>query len=97
MTQEEYEKVQEIKSKMIMTHHGIDNLKHRRPYVKKSHIAYCVAFGNKGFAGNRRLKSTDFKHNLEVIWKQDRNTGEVVVITYYKINKNKYREFRKMS
>lgn len=97
MVDEKYKKYKEIKENLVLTYHGKDNLHERRPHIRVDDVVKAIAWGNLGFAGHRRYKSTDFKNNIEVIWKRDRETGEYVVITYYRISKNKYKLFRKFS
>lgn len=77
---------EEVKERLVFTHHGLDNLKWRRKYITIDEIADCVANGVIGFAGSYRFKKT--LNNLTVIYKID-DEDNIVIITYY-------RDYRKL-
>lgn len=86
-----------IKNHIVFTRHGKNNIHHRRKYIPVSHVIQCISSGQLGFAGSRRYKVTDYNLNLEVIYKIDNtdpNEPLYIIITYYKINKSKYKNYQ---
>lgn len=77
---------EEVKSKLVFTYHGKDNLKWRRKGITVDEIVEAISRGVIGFAGHKRFKKT--LNNLTVIYKID-DDGNIVVITYY-------RDYRKL-
>lgn len=84
---------EEIKSKLVFTYHGLDNLKWRRKGITVDEIAEVILRGVIGFAGNKRFKKT--LNGLTVIYKIDEKEN-IVVITYYKKLNNKKDNYQRV-
>lgn len=94
------EKYNKVKNSLVLTDHAKDNLmgfrdyKNKRSKVKLSEVIACLVWGQLGFSGKGRYKSTHYGLSLEVIYKLDKSDPDnvkYVIITYYPIRKNKYR------
>lgn len=84
---------EEIKSKLVFTYHGLDNLKWRRKGITVDEIAEAILRGVIGFAGNKRFKKT--LNGVTVIYKIDEKEN-IVVITYYKKRNNKKDNYQRV-
>lgn len=88
------DKLQEVKSNLVLTYHSKDNyygnrVGYDRTDISIHQVASAIAYGQLGFAGHRRYKVTH--KGLTVLYKKDQD-GKYVIITYYKRKpRNKYK------
>ncbi|WP_405101632.1 hypothetical protein [Oceanobacillus sp. FSL H7-0719] len=94
------ESYKEIRDKLVLTYHSKDNLHGKRIDCDRTDISVhqvvmAIQRGIISFCGNRRFGKT-YK-GVKVVYKVDRNTGEYVVITYYRVRKNKSKKLYNFS
>jgi len=91
------EKYEDIRSNLVFTKHGKDNLYGQRKGTDRSditihQIVLAIQKGVLSFCGHKRFGKT-YK-GVKVIYKKDAK-GKYVVITYYHTPRNNYKKYQK--
>jgi len=84
------EKYKEVWDKLVLTHHGKDNLNERRSDIPLKDVVECIIKGQYGFAGGGGRYKKTYK-NTEVVYKES-SDQKLVVITYYRVKQHKKKD-----